>query len=703
MSCDRDEFNLNDASAIHVGANSFLHRGDMINQQGFAFDDADSITRQGVLNVVHARADDVKPFNRSLFENFSSLCALTYTSSIPMIVGLLRDYDYDRFECIFGHNGILSREAEEILAFQRVVDEKLTQGFLGLKGLSEERREIIYDRVASGNADFFVVKDAIAHAKIYLLEREDLRRVIVGSANLSEVAFSGRQAETLIVFDNDEIAWRHYSAQYTAVRDISVSHLPLRKEPIQIEITHIEETPALRDADSSKDGVTLYIPGMQAEEAEYAPSQILSRVETVRPVFRRGLADLRPNKDGILRFTSKIVRQITHVVVSRQVAEGPQTYLSLTNGRFMLSDKEMSLDPDEQEVRSDVANWIEFFSNYDDGFVGDVARLQRDYYTFMCWFYFSPLMCDLRNAALRRDSFSFDQPMFAILYGSSNCGKTSLVETLMRSMFSYPRIVGTQDFTPGKLRGLQQSYKRFPVVFDDVTRDRFNRYAPEIIKDESIPYGEYPSFALSMNADARSFPVEIVKRSLMIYTRTSLPGNDTIARRRLQRSVGGIRDKMTTALFREYLKRILLEVASVNDSEDDIPDALELSSKVLCDLIQENLPSDVTMPSWCRSMTLEEYQARAFERPRLVLEGLLNNDRYSSDRKPPEGSWTVSGDTIIVSVAQMGSAGLRSDVPDWILDDARSSAGQIALRRTLLEEFLGRPVKTPRRWFPFIN
>ncbi len=56
----------------------------------------------------------------------------------------------------------------------------------------------MFDRVAANKARFFVVKDKIAHAKIYLLERDDMRRVIVGSANLSEAAFSGRQAETLI-------------------------------------------------------------------------------------------------------------------------------------------------------------------------------------------------------------------------------------------------------------------------------------------------------------------------------------------------------------------------------------------------------------------------------------------------------------------------------------------------------------------------
>jgi hypothetical protein len=102
-------------------------------------------------------------------------------------------------------------------------------------------------------------------------------------------------------------------------------------------------------------------------------------------------------------------------------------------------------------------------------------------------------------------------------------------------------------------------------------------------------------------------------------------------------------------------------------------------------------------------MTLEEYQERAFERPRLVLNGLLNNDRYSRERRPREGCWTISGNTVIVSVPQLGFSRARADIPDWILDDTGSSAGQIALRRELLEDFLSRPIKAPRRWVPFVG
>jgi len=624
-----------------------------------------------------------------MFSGFSSMRALTYTPSIPMIVGLLRDHDYEEFECIFGHNGILTRDAVDIMSFQSVIDERLNRGFVAVKGMSEERREVIYNRAANGTARFFVVKDAIAHAKIYLLERDDLTRVVVGSANLSETAFSGRQAETLVVFDNDEIAWDHYSAQYEAVREVATSRVELRTKPVPAELIPIEQTPVLKDAEASPNGVTVYVPAERDEEVEYSIPKVLQQVEHIKPVRRRALADVRPNDRGFVRFVPNIVRQMTRIAISSQEDDGPKTYLSHDGHRFDLSGNEMSLQSDSDEVRSDVEAWLEFFGNYANGFVGDVPRLQRDYFTFMCWFYFSPLMCDVRNAALRQNVFSFDQPMFAVIYGQSNCGKSSLIETLMRSMFSYPRIVDTQSFTRSNLRGLQQAYRRFPVVFDDVTRDRFSRHAPEIIKDENIQFQEYPCFALSMNAEARNFPSEIVKRCLMIYTRTSLPGDDPLTRRKLLLSVAGIRERLTTSLYRHYLSRVAEELKVATRSGEDETDVLQLSSTVLCEIFSENLPSGTSLPDWCAPMTLAEYQTRAFERPKMVLGTILHPDKYTGDRRPEVGSWTISGDLVLVSVDSIASRRTRDEIPDWILDDTSTVAGQIGMRRESLEDFLG--------------
>ena len=125
----------------------------MTNQHRLPFQDPEPVTRRPAVNVVHAHVESVADFNESYFAGYNVFRALTYTSSISMVANLLRQHDFDDFECIFGHNGILSREAEEILAFQAVVREKLATGLLGLKRVSAERRELIYNRIAEGTAD----------------------------------------------------------------------------------------------------------------------------------------------------------------------------------------------------------------------------------------------------------------------------------------------------------------------------------------------------------------------------------------------------------------------------------------------------------------------------------------------------------------------------------------------------------------------
>ena len=673
--------------------------GEPMPQFGLALDDPDSRTRSPQLQVVYAQALRTEAFAMDLFAGFTSMRALTYTSSIPMVLRLLRDYDYDDFECVFGHGGMLSRDAADLLAFQSVVQARLNQGFVGARGLTPERREVVYRRAAEGTARFLVVKDAIAHAKIYLLERKGKRRVIVGSANLSETAFSGRQAETVTVFDDDPVAWEHYGRQYEDVRSVTASRVPLRAEPLPNDL--VESTPVLKDAEERADGVTIFIPAQTEEEAQFNAPYVLREVERVAPVHRQVLADLRPDRNGMLKIVPQVVKQMTRIATSRHDEAKPATSLSYDGRALLLSGQEIQLEADGAQVASDVAAWLEFFGNYENGFVGDVPRMQRDYFTFMCWFYFSPWMCDLRNAALRANTFSFDRPMFAIVYGESNCGKSSLIETLMTSMFGYPRIVETPYFTRRNLRALQASYRRFPVVFDDIHDDRFRRHAPEVIKDEHIPYAEYPCIALSMNADARNFQPEIVKRSLMIWTTTSLPGDAITSIRQLRRSVTGITNRMSTALYRRYLAetRELLDRMDEQDIQD--ADVLEVSSSVLCRLFEEHLPPGERLPEWCAPMTLHQYQNRAFEQPRSVLEGLIHPDKYTRARRPGIGDWTIAGDQVIIGIEPLGARRIRDEIPNWILNRPASISGQIVLKKEPLDSFLGQVTRAPRRfrWF----
>ena len=674
----------------------------MTQQRRLGLDDPDSLTRDVGLSVVRATSDGVEPFDINMFAGFTSLRALTYTASMRMIVGLLRDYEYDDFECVFGHSGIIAPDLNDVLAFQAVVEVDLRRAFVGV-ATSDDRQQELFDLVASDKARFFVVKDKIAHAKIYLLEREGLKRVIVGSANLSETAFSGRQAETLIAFDNDETAWQHYTAQYEAVRSTATSRLAPTGKVVPAEQLPIEEIPILRDVNESQKDVQIYVPADEEEEAEISLPSVLQKVIRIKDRLRRPLAGIEQRRNGHVSITPQIVRE--SITISRSRAgedEHSDVYLSYDGKDFVLSGEVMSLETPPEDVRGDVSRWLEFFGNYENGFRGDVARLQSDYFTFMSWFYFSPMLCDVRNAALRSRNFSFEQPMFAVLYGSSNCGKTSLIETLMQSMFSYPRMVETDKFTRSNLRGLRGLFKRLPSGLR--RRDTGSIQSP---RGRGHQARLHPSRRISLlrPLDERR-GAQLQGRDsqalLMIYTRTSLPGDQTAIRNRLQRSISAIRDGMTTALYREYLKRIVVRLGELkergNQALADV-DVLELSSIVLCDIFREHLPAGSAMPHWCQPMTLEEYQGRAWDRPRQVLENLLSRDKYTKDRKPPDGTWTVSGNMVLIGTGQMGAARTRNEIPDWILDDTASVANHIGLKRSEVEDFLGRKLRS-RRWLP---
>ncbi len=155
---------------------------------------------------------------------------------------------------------------------------------------------------------------------------------------------------------------------------------------------------------------------------------------------------------------------------------------------------------------------LDYFRNYEGAFEGNVSRLQRDYFTLAAWLYFSDFSMRHALPCMLQDSDVIRYPSFAIVFGKSNCGKTSLVDTLMSSMFGYAHTVDKRSFTTAQLRGhLQHGYKRFPVVFDDIGRTAFNRHGRDMIKDELQPgVSEYPGFILSMNAEPQSFPDEVV-------------------------------------------------------------------------------------------------------------------------------------------------------------------------------------------------
>ena len=658
-------------------------------QNRLDFGDAHSAAEQG-LRVVTAAFKGVEPFSWDLFDGFDRMRVLTFSASAPMIVRMLDRHSFDFFECVFGYEGGLRRVAD-IVAFQQFLVNQVRDCALQL---GDESQRVIFERVQAGRARFYVVKDNIAHAKLYLLEAGsgERRRVIVGSANLSERAFGGKQPETLVVFDNDAQAWAHYAREYDAVKETASDRIdvPLNLREAEIAFT---DTPVMQDP-----GPTVF----QAPAAEeLTVPQVVHTVEELAVPIDQVVSPEVTRENGRYVVTPAVKAEIKKMRWQKgqlQSDEAKPTHLTIHQGsrHVSLSGVHVPLETDREGLRSSCEAIVEYFNNYEQGFVGDVPRLQRDYFTFMSWLYISPFICDLRTRAVVGGGNVFHYPLFAIIYGKANCGKTSLVDTLIASMFGHPSTVQKDSFTRRTLRGLQQNYKRFPVVFDDITRRRFTDHGLDIVKDENLPpVKEHPCFVISMNAEPQSFQDEVVKRCLMIYTNTSIPTHKHSLADRLHASVEEIRNRLTTDLYRQYLGAVIDRL----DSTPEPRDILQMSSEVICSILDEHVGGQ--LPDWCQPVSWNQYADRRYERPARRLAALLAPENFRKKVAEGEQGWTLQADTVIVweKADAFGRTSIKGEIPDFLYDDTSSVGDTFVLWREQTEEFLGRKIGRPgMRW-----
>ena len=651
------------------------------SQPSFTLDDGTG------LRVVRASFTGEEKFDWDLFRGYEQLRVLTYSASVNAIIRMLDLYSFDSFDCVFGCESTL-REIKTILAFQQIVVGDTRAAIMGLK---DDRHLRILEKINSGQARFRVLRKSIAHAKLYLLSGPgDRNRVVIGSANLSEQAFSGRQSETIVVFDDDVAAWGHYNRMFEAIRDDASDEIPIPEGQIRTAEIEVSETPVMSDVS----GTLVIEPTVPEESHVVAPVQI-ERIEKVAAVLGPRISSaVPPIRNGRQTITQEVKREIARIRLVKSAEESDSRNFSLDRitRSALVSGQRFPLEWDDELVSRDAELLLGYFRNFEDAFEGNVPVLQRDYFTLMSWLYFSPFMCDMRSLALLQDSDVIRFPSFAIVFGKSNCGKTSLVDTLMTSMFGFAHTVDKGSFTKAQLRGLQHGYKRFPVVFDDIGRRAFITHGRDTIKDELQPeVSEYPGFILSMNAEPQSFPDEVVKRSLMIYTTTALPAHEEGLRQRLQGRIQEMRRGLTGHLYKRYLS----EVMDCLDDERLPDDWLSLSSGVLSTILSQSTESS---PDWCRSVTWLDYAEKRYDRVKARLVNHLRPAAYVKVEGAVANGWTLDGDLVIVweSRDAFGRSGFSwEDVPSTLIDQDASGPGRTVLDRTKLEEFTKTPLKPP--------
>ena len=292
------------------------------------------------------------------------------------------------------------------------------------------------------------------------------------------------------------------------------------------------------------------------------------------------------------------------------------------------------------EVQGDALLLAPYFEGF-GRFYGDAAGVSRAYWALTCWLFAAPFAPLLRSAALRHDGSPLAFPVHAVLYGRSDGGKTMFSRVISRAMFGIEQMIRGQHFTTARALGLRAQLGAIPLLIDDVNRDRFSQYVPDLVKFDHESGEGYAPILISTNRDVTAVTPDLRKRMIVCHIDGARPRSVPEAPARAALSKTG------TALYRTYLDRLAPRVPSLIETlvenADDPPDLLRLSSKTLGDLLGEALDGP---PDWATPIGINEVD-RLKDKPLLDLLGELveqDSERVSVNRGASEVVVHFGGD-----------------------------------------------------------
>jgi hypothetical protein len=615
-----------------------------------------------------------------LFDGFESLRAITYSSSASFIrdlFGKLRE-----IEVIFGSDVSVTGDIARLFAAQQAGVEPIRDEF-GRAGkelarlLEEERLRLFYARYT-------------VHRKMFILEDNGRRCVVLGSANLSHAAFGGLQGEHLTVFPDDEAAYRMALEIYEAQLKESDPLLPkfFQKDgPVEFD-----DLPAFENLIRTRHAIVLEpskIGPAGAIPSSSDPATYLIKTEDLRKHFANALPPMTGKSVLIsaehIRKVREQVRQ-TRMVRSVERREIPHLEADPDRGELRLNGEALDLSPKDADVQSDAKLIDEFIRGYRKYFSGKVDDLIQDYAAFMTWFFASPFMCLARTAALQNDYNLLRYPACGVLYGKSNAGKTDLTKVLLRAMFGQEWWLDSRDFNATNFYGAAERGGCFPIVVDDISPDKFREPAKTLIKRD-IQTGNFPVLVLSTNQDVRSVEPDILKRAVVVHADASTP----ISMAAANSFVARINRRLGTSLYHRYVNRMLTswpsfmdEFHSTQAAEDAIlnsahaADLIRLSSSILQSVLVEALG---LVPEWYSQIEITTL---------LTMNGRKVKDRMRShwEYSPRSFKLDRAANFLIMTISDKRDRDdFRKDVPSHVYSDTRGD--KLILWLDKAEEYFG--------------
>lgn len=559
-----------------------------------------STTHSGKIDVIQMEFIEAENMTwEELFRGYDKLYAITYSSGMSFIYKLLQSFHYA--EVVFGFEEVISYNMQEIIAYQLKTIERLRE-------TSNKVKLNLISKIENDSLKLFVARSKLSHEKIYILEANDGRkRVVTGSANMSHSAFSGKQRENICYMDGDK-AFNWYKSSYDALKEMSSDNISISSLKVADNAENLNEIPVMKTVKVKKAMVIEPEEGVK-EEVRFA-LDVKNLANKMAPLMPKA------DKKGKIMLSPEVVIQTRRRVTDAQIqekelrSEYPQLVINIPFAEVTLNDKKLDLNPTPEEIKNDVDLFLAYMEGYQK-FHGDVDGMQFNYYSFANWFFTTPFLATMRNIAVKYNQQLLPYPVFGLVYGQSKAGKTTFLETLLQMMIGQKPKITAPDFTRSAVDGLKRSIQGAPIIVDDLTQARFTQHAIETIKNDDFGVVEdlstYPAVVISANEDVKAVAAEVIRRTVICRVQAGLKNTElmkTSVVRRVQKNIG-------TAFYREYLRRMLDNMPELldllkEDESEGAPDILEESSKIIYEIIIENINGN-QIPHYVRLLTLDDY------------------------------------------------------------------------------------------------
>ena len=634
---------------------------------------------------------------------FQTFKALTYTVSLPSILKLLTTQNYEFAEIVFGAEKLVRESnAEKVIALQGAIEDEIARGYIAIGGDSDPRTRQLMAWQAEGKAKFYVVAGGVIHSKLYFLERPGLRRLLVGSANLSERAFSGRQGEVLMAYDNDPWMWGQMLRKYEAVLSLTTG-LQLKPQIKQAHLTLVEDLPAGREAKSkeAEDGaVTIF--HFQDTDMPGDPEYVAVRAEDISSTLGEGLREhIKPLPNGAAVLHKGVLQKVNYAAAPKRPDEASKLHrLDRAGGRFIYDGRLVERPIDTDGIERDALLLTQFMDKFREFGAGSDI-LQRNYYGLWGWLYFTPFMPELaRKIHNLGGNASKEIKHLAVVYGQSNCGKSALTKYLLTSMFGPPSTFDDSCFTQSDFKARSTHVGILPLYYEDVSGGRFAgrsqnqgevivKYYDQLVNRTS----QYPCSIVTANAEAAQFSNEVRNRTFLVYTPKGIASDDDDTRRRLDKEVLPLLNRIGQDFYAEYLHRMASRLADVQDP--NAFDYLWESTTLIRTLLIENLREDEVLPAWAKGVTASDFNGQAWELKHREMARKLTGKLYTNHFPPAPPYWTASATEIILGVDSVRDVMRSKEFQDHWIKREGTYGKLITLHRDAVEESIQR---TDPKW-----